>query len=269
VVLDGQAVGRIRFVVSLPEPMPPGRVPLVVVLAGLRGGSDGIRHLSRVVGDPGMNAFIGYDWPLPTREPGLGDVLIRLPSWRRNVLSVPGQVDAILVWALQQRWADPSRVSLLGYSLGGFAVPAAQRLAELRGVAVRCTILAYAGAPIGAVIAGHPKAGPRWARAMLGAGADLLLRPMEPSLHLPHLRGQFLVLGAASDRLIARSAAARMEALTPAPRTIVHIEGDHMGIGRDRWKLLARVVDVSRSWLVQQGAIDPPQGVPPVEPPGG
>lgn len=262
VVLDGPAVGRVQSVVSLPDPVPARPMPLVVVIGGLGGGSDSVREISRVLGDPGDNAFVGYDWPLPTREPGVGEILLRLPEYRRRVLSVPGQVDALLAWASREGWADPARVSLLGYSLGAFVVPASQRLAEQRGVPVRCTILAYAGAPIGAVIAGHPGAGPRWARGVLGAGADLLLHPVEPSVHLPHLRGRFLVLGAPGDRLIARAAAERMETLTPAPRTIVRIQGEHMGVGPDRRKLLARVAEVSRFWLLEQGAIDPPRVTP-------
>jgi len=258
VVLDGEVVGRVRFVVSLPNPMPAGRVPLVVILGGLRGGSDSIREIANVSGDPGPNAFVGYDWPLPSREPGTAEIVRRLPEFRRSVLTVPGQVDAILAWASRQPWVDPDRVSLLGFSLGAFVVPASQRLAQERGAAVGWTVLGYAGAPIGAVIAGHPKAGPAWIRPALGAGADLLLRPIEPSRHLPHLRGRFLVLGAANDRLIARAAAERFAELTPEPRTVVRIEGDHMGLG-DKWKLLARVIDVSRSWLREQGAIDPPR----------
>ncbi|HEX9400471.1 MAG TPA: hypothetical protein VF912_10200 [Anaeromyxobacter sp.] len=256
VALEGEAVGRVRFVVSLPDPMPPGRLPLVVILGGLRGGSDSIREIANVSGDPGPNAFVGYDWPLPSREPGTGEIVRRLPEFRRKVLTVPGQVDAILAWASRQAWADPDRVSLLGFSLGAFVVPAAQRLAQDRGASVRWTILGYAGAPIGAVIAGHPKAGPPWIRPALGTAADLLLRPVEPSHHLPHLRGRFLVLRAANDRLIVRAAAERFAELTPEPRTVVRIEGDHMGLG-DKWKLLAHVIDVSRSWLLEQGAIDP------------
>jgi hypothetical protein len=53
-----------------------------------------------------------------------------------------------------------------------------------------------------------------------------------------------------------------MGALTPEPRTIVRVEGDHMDVGPDRWTLLARVADVSRSWLIEQGAIDPPRAEP-------
>ena len=262
VVLDGRAIGRVRFVVSLPEPMPRGRVPLVIVLGGLGGGSESIRDLSRVAGDPGPNAFVGYDWPLPSREPGIAEILWRLPEFRRDVLVVPAQVDAILAWASRQRWTDGDRVSLLGISLGAFVVPAAQRIAQERGARVEWTVLGYGGAPIGAVIAGHPGAGPAWFRALLGAGADLLLRPVEPSYYLPLLQGRFLVLGGAHDRLIAPAAAEHLAALTPEPRTIVRIEGDHMGVGPDKWKLLGRVIDVTRAWLLEQGAIEPTQATP-------
>lgn len=154
-------------------------------------------------------------------------------------------------------WGDADRVSLLGYSLGTFVAPAVQRIVEQRGGDVRWTILAYAGAPIGAVIAGHPAVRPGWARRPLGAGIDLLLRPVEPSEHLPHLHGRFLVLRAARDRLIAAAAADRLVELTPQPRTVVVIEGDHMGLGPEKRKLLAKVVAVSRAWLIEQGAIVP------------
>jgi hypothetical protein len=236
--------------------MPRGRIPVVVILGGLAGGSSSVREISAVSGDPGPSALIGYDWPLPTREPSVADIVLRLPAFRRGVLSVPGQVDAILAWASGRPWADPDRVSLLGFSLGAFVVPASQRLAERRGATVGWTVLGYSGAPIGEVIAGHPNAGPAWLRPILGAGAGLLLRPLEPSLHLPHLRGRFLVLGAADDRFIAPAAAHRLAELTPQPRKVVLIEGDHMGVGPDRWKILARVVDATRSWLIEQGAIE-------------
>ena len=268
VLLRGAAVRDVRFVVSLPDPMPAARIPIVVVLGGLRGGSGSIREISEVAGDPGPNAFVGYDWPLPDEEPGAVELALRLQELRRRVISVPGQVDAILAWALRRPWADPGRVSLLGFSLGAFVAPAAQRLAAQRGAPVDWTILAYGGAPIGAVIAGHPAVKPPWAARLLGAVADLLLRPVEPGEHLPHLRGRFLVLRAGKDRLIAPAAADRLSDLTPEPRTIVVIEGDHLGVGPDKKKLLANVVAVSRAWLVEQGAIVPagpraqPSGTP-------
>lgn len=259
VALDGGAIGPIRFVVSLPAALPPGeKLPIAVVLGSLRGGSRAIREISEVVGDPGRNAFVGYDWPLPKRDPEVVDIVLHPRAWRRSILVVPAQVDAVLAWAERQAWGDPERTSLLGFSLGAFVTPAAQRLAQERGARVGWTILAYAGAPIGDVIAGHPKAGPAWLRRALGPAADLLLRPVEPSFHLPHLQGRFLVMGAATDRLIDPVAAERLRDLTPAPRTDVRIGGDHMGVGAGKAEVLRRVVEASRSWLVAEGAIEPP-----------
>jgi hypothetical protein len=260
VAMRGETVGDVRFVVSLPDPVPAEGAPVVMVLGGLSGASRSIRRISEIAGDPGPNAFIGYDWPLPPEEPPLHEIALRLPALRRAVLSVPGQVDAILAWAAQQRWADPGRVSLLGLSLGAFVAPATQRLVEERGARVGWTILGYAGAPIGAVIAGHPGVRPAWIAGALGAVADLVLRPIEPSVHLPRVHGRFLLLRAGKDRLVAPGAALRLTDLTPEPRKEIVVEGDHMGVGRDRWKLLEQVVALSRAWLVSEGAIVPAGG---------
>jgi hypothetical protein len=257
VALRGRAVGDVGFVVSLPDPMPSSRIPLVVIVDGIGGGADPVRAMSEVAGDPGPNAFVGYDWPLPSPDPAVSEIVRQSPEYRRRVLSVPGQLDAILAWGTRQAWADPARVSLLGFSLGAFVVPAAQRIAAEHGVAIRWTALAYAGAPIGAVIAANPHAGPAWARPLIRGGVDLLLRPVEPSNHLPQLRGRFLVLGATSDRIIARATAERLAALTPEPKTVVWVEGAHTGLAPAKRELLGRVVNLTRAWLVEQGAIDP------------
>ena len=267
VVLRGAAVGDVRLVVSLPDPIPPEPLPLIVVLGGLDGGTRSIRRISEVIGDPGPNAFLAYDWPLPPEEPSLLEIALHLLQLRRNVLSVPGQVDALLAWATRQPWADPDRVSLLGFSLGAFVAPAAQRVSQARGSAVQWTIIAYGGAPIGAVIAAHPAVKPAWIGGLLGAGADLLLRPVEPGEHLPHLRGRFLVLRAGRDRLIAPAAADRLSELTPEPRTVVVIEGDHMGLGPGKKKLLEKVVTISRAWMIEQGAIRPARPARPASTP--
>jgi dienelactone hydrolase len=257
VTLRGPAVREVRFVVSVPDPLPADRLPIVLVLGGLEGGTRSIHRIGDVIGDPGPNALVAYDWPLPPQEPSALEIALRLGELRRSVLSVPGQVDAMLGWASRQRWADPERVSLLGFSLGAFVAPAAQRVIEERGGSVRWTVIAYGGAPIGAVIAGHPGVRPAWAARPFGAGADLLLRPVEPSEHLPRLRGRFLVLRAGRDRLIAPAASDRLAAMTPEPRTVVVVEGDHMGLGAEKRKLLEKVVAISRAWMLEQGALAP------------
>jgi hypothetical protein len=257
VALRGESVGDVRFVVSLPEPLPEGPIPLVFVLGGLEGGTRSIGRITEAIGDPGPNAFVAYDWPLPPKEPSAVEIAAHLVGLRRNALSIPGQVDAMVTWTSRQRWADPERVSLLGFSLGSFVAPAAQRVVEAHGARVGWTIIAYGGAPIGAVIAGHPGVRPRWAAPLLGAAMDLLLRPVQPAEHLPRLHGRFLLLRGGSDRLIPAAAAARLVDLAPQPRTVVVLEGDHMGLGPDKKKLLARAVAATRTWMIEQGALAP------------
>jgi hypothetical protein len=87
----------------------------------------------------------------------------------------------------------------------------------------------------------------------------VLLRPIEPSNHLPHLHGRFLLVGGRTDRLIPPGAAERMRTLAPEPRAVVLIAGEHMGVGANKDRLFREVVAVTRSWLVEEGAIQPTQ----------
>jgi len=206
----------------------------------------------------GLNAIVGYDWPLPIRPPRGLALLLATPELYRQALRAPGQIASALAWANRQAWADPHRVSLLGFSLGALVAPAAQRLASARGHPVGYTILAYGGAPLGALFAANPHTGPVWVRAAMGWLIDLFLRPLEPTLHLPLLTGRFLSLAGSDDRLIPASARARLNDAIPAPKEVLTLAGDHMGVGAEKAALLRAVIETSQGWLVRQGAIDRP-----------
>jgi hypothetical protein len=253
VTLEGSAVGNIHFFVSRPAPSAAERIPLMVVVPGRRTGAEAISLL----GDLGSNAVVWFEWPFPPSVEWGGGLVRRIPDLHRDALSVPGQLDAVLRWASQQAWVDRERVSLLGYSLGALVVPAAQRLSQERGDAAGWIVLAYGGAPIGAVLEGIPEIRDSRLRPAIRVAADLLLRPVEPSVHLPELRGRFLLLGGRDDPVIPPEAAERMRQLTPQPRTIILFEGEHIGVGARKRKLLDPVVATTKSWLVDQGAIAP------------
>jgi len=251
--LDAQGLGQIGIIVSLPEPLPDRKLPLVVVLGGLATGEHNIRHITAI----GENAVIGYDWPIKTYMP-TGLALLRFVLEAHDcVLAIPGQVATVIRWAQGQDWADPSRVSLLGFSLGALAVPAAQHLAAQHDALIGWTVLAYGGAPIGALVEAHPGLHPRWLALVLGRLADLALWPVEPSAHLTHLVGHFLVLEGRSDQFVPAPAAARMRELTPQPKRIVAFESGHMGVGPDQKRLLEDIMAESRTWLIGEGAVNP------------
>jgi hypothetical protein len=254
VTLEGSAVGSIRFSVSLPHPMPRGRVPVMVALGGRRTPAGTVWDL----GDPGPNAVILYEFPPPPGNRWGRHVAWRAPELYGLVLSLPGQVDALLRWASEQPWADRERVSLMGYSLGALVAPAAQRLVEERGASVGWTVLAYGGAPIAAVLEAQPWASSSWFRPIIRPAAWLLLRPLEPATHLPEIQGEFLVLGGSADPNVPPEAGERLRELTPPPRTVILLEGEHVGTEPEKRKVLLAAVAASLSWLAEQGAIEPP-----------
>lgn len=253
ITIEDSALGAIELVVSLPGPLPDRPLPIVVVLGGLGSGLKTIRHLPPA----GDNLVVGYDWPIPRKLPRGPEALWRVPALYPRVLSVPGQIAAAVEWVAAQPWADKGRISLLGFSLGALAAPAAQRLLEARGLTVGWTVIAYGGANLGELVRHHPRVGPDWARPLLGRLAGWLFRPLDPAAHLPHLSGRFLFIGGAEDALIPEASAKLMRDLTPEPKTIVLLDGQHVGVGKDQDALLGQILEVTEDWLMDQGAINP------------
>jgi hypothetical protein len=251
VTLSDERLGRIDFTISLPDPLPRARLPLVVVLGGLGTGEANIRFIDTA----GDNAIVGYDWPLPAALPKNLWAATQIPPLRRRALSVPGQVSAMLRWAEMQPWSDPGRISVLGFSLGAIAAPAVERVAQLEGVDVRWTVLAYGGVGLRTLVEGDQRLKPAWIRPLLGAAVELLLHPIEPAAHLPYLTGHFLILGASRDTIVDPRSSATLEELTPDPKTIIHVAGDHIGTG-DRRALLTDAMAATRRWLLSEGAVN-------------
>jgi hypothetical protein len=252
-VLDTGGTGRARLRLSLPSPLPSGRLSAILVLGGQRTGSGSIA----LVGDVGLNALVGYDWPLPSRMGGALDVLGRLPELYSGIVRIPGQIEAALQWISAQPWADRERTSLVGFSLGALAAPAVQRLLEARGHRIGWTVIAYGGTPIGDLAAHHPRVRPEWLRPFVGTAVDILLRAVEPDAHLPRLVGCFLVVSGEDDELIPLAAARRVEALTPQCRTIERLAGEQLGIGPNEAGLLDAAMRSTTRWLEAQGAVNP------------
>lgn len=250
-VFSDSRLKTVQATISIPEQLTGDPMPVLIVLGGMRTGIENIRPIR----DAGDTVLIGYDWPLPSDVSISGGLNALSLDMRDRALGVPGQVEAIMDWLDGQSWADTSRVSLLGYSLGALIAPSVQRVMTAEGHTVSWTILAYGGTDLGEIIAHNPFLQPAWARDLIGIAADRLLIPLEPDAHLPHLTGRFLVLSGAEDTVIPAGSSARMRDLTPEPKTIQTLEGGHMGLGADQSALLHQIMTLSRSWLVEQGAV--------------
>ncbi|HUY68016.1 MAG TPA: hypothetical protein VMV79_01795 [Alphaproteobacteria bacterium] len=252
VTLDGGSLGTIGFAVSFPDPMPAGKLPVLLVLGGLGDGIDNISYIKNA----GDNVMVGYDWPIPVRFPEGLDFVRQVPALYAHVMSIPGQAASVIGWLATQPWADGKRFSVLGFSLGALAAPAIENLATQGGHKIGWTIIAYGGAPLGALFANDPHMKPAWLRHVIGPVIDVLLRPAEPTVNLPHLSGHFLVLEGNDDHLMPPAERFLMRDAVPAPKDVVIFGGRHMGVGPGKMKLLAEIIGTSRAWLTANGAVN-------------
>jgi hypothetical protein len=249
--LGTQELGTIGLVVDRPSLSNEIRLPVILVLGGLATGERNIAWIK----DVGENAVVGFDWPIPTAMPEGLAIVGALPDLYDRVFATPGQIATAMAWLAGQNWADPKRISLLGFSLGALAAPAAQRISSVQP---GWTVLAYGGTPIGSLVAANPHLRPAWTKPLLQHLTDLALRPVDPGEHLPFLKGRFLVLEGREDEFVPAAAAARMRDLTPEPKRVVTFAGGHMGVGPRQLELLEKIIAESRSWLIAEGAANPP-----------
>jgi surfactin synthase thioesterase subunit len=253
VTLHASGLGDIGMAISLPDPLPPGKMPVLILLGGLGTAENNLHHMPGA----GNNAVISYDWPLPVGAPSGFGFLFRMPFLYSDVMGIPGQIASGVEWAAKQPWADEDRISILGFSLGAMATPAAQDLIQQSHYRIHSTIIAYGGAPLSAAFAADPHIRPALMRYMLAPFLALLLHPLEPETHLQNLEGSFLILEGKNDDLISEPLRDRLRDAVPQPKTIVDFEGNHMGVGPDKDALLEKIINSSREWLVKEEAVNP------------
>lgn len=245
----------VRFVVSLPEDTTGEPMPVQIVVGGLRAGRENIQRLPSPVG---RNAIIAFQYP---GRDAISDkkrsVPARILAIREGAVVTPRQLVATLRWAGEQPWADPSRVSLLGYSLGAIFVPATHETARANKVETGVTILAFGGADVSAIVPQALKFRTPALRWMVGVLAGSVLHPIEPRYFLPRMETQTLLINAEADELIPPASARLMTDLTPPPKWVVTMPGDHID-PRDP-VVLSHVVNLSRDWLVARGAANEPR----------
>ena len=240
----------LRMTVRLPADAEARHdLPVLLLLGGLDSGRESLDRLPPL----GRNAMVGFEYArndlIRDREAPL---LSRALAVRNGAIETPAQIGAALAWLGAQPWADETRMSILGYSLGAIFAPAGHRAAERAGVTVAADILAFGGADLDLILPHAIKFEPAALRSVAAAVVALMLRPIDPRFHLTHLRGQFLLIEAKEDELIPPPAQALFARLTPEPKTIHRIPGDHID-PRDT-VVLETVVDLSEAWLLEVGA---------------
>ncbi len=247
-------LGTIKLAVSLPNPLPEKPLPVLFILGGLKTGIDSIHYVSNI----GNNILIGYDWPIEKSLPRGLNIFLRFPRIYQGIYNTPGQIAAAIEWVATQPWAEKERISLLGFSVGAIAVPAAQHIVQSQNnVNIGWTVLAYGGANLGQIVNHNTSIRPNWPKPIYGWILQYLFDPVDPKNHLPFISGKFLLISTTHDRLIPEASSNLMQELTAYPKDFVTVQGGHIGVGENQELRLAKIIKETTTWLNTNGAINP------------
>ncbi len=255
ITLVDDSGGELSFTVSLPLDFnlqdPEEQLPVLLIFTGFRSAERNLERLS----NHGENALISYDYPYDPVRWRKGSVFDRIAIAWRVAHDVPDQIVATTRWAQAQPWFDADRLNIAGVSLGAVFLPAIQRRMQVAGRAPAHSIIAYGGVDIALLARANLKIEPPWLNDIAATAIALMLRPFEPSTHLPHLRGEFLIISGEADERIPAVSQQTLERITPSPKTIVRLPGAH--IDGNRADLIAAVGQLVRGWLVGKDALNP------------
>ena len=238
----------VRFELRLPSNRSTDPLPVLVILAGIKTGHQTLERLP----EAGDNALIAYSYPYDREAWRVQSNLRRGLISHRMTARVSAQLAALMEWLRHQTWSDRERITLAGGSLGAIVLPMILRELQTRGLAPRRAVFAYGGA--GRFTLGYLSLRHR-SKLLASAGAVLawlFLGRLEPARHLPYLEGEFLLISSLDDTLVPRRCSALFERLTPEPKTIVHMQGEHVDSRQS--ELLAAVVETARRWLAERDA---------------
>jgi pimeloyl-ACP methyl ester carboxylesterase len=247
---DGGELGTIRAAASLPKEPLDKRLPVLIVLGGLEIGKQSLGYVPR----HGPCVLVAYQYPGSPTYWYEGPPLLKLGAIRKATLQVPGQVTALLSWIREQPWADPDRLCLMGYSFGAEFVPATWRVADRHGIRLGHSILAFGGADLVLIFQANVDLKPRWFQRAVGRTLAAVVHPIEPELHLPHMKGDALIISGTKDRKIPLASSRRMQEMKPKPKTIVEMDTGHMN--PDQPGMIPEIIRISTEWLIARGVLE-------------
>jgi dienelactone hydrolase len=251
VTLYSRELDSIHATISLPDSIPVEGLPVMIVLGGLEIGRESLKYIPA----QGLNIIIAYQYPYQPRYWYDGSKITQIPAIRSAVMRVPAQVVALADWAEQQHWSDKKRLSILGYSYGAFFVPAIYHLADQHHLNLGPAVMAYGGVGLYPLLMNNLKFLSAFPRTIVAWTAAAAIYPVEPALHLPHLKGEFLVINGRTDQQIPEPCWQKFQQLTPQPKTVMILDAGHMHPSKP--ELTRRVVEISRQWLLERNAVNP------------
>ncbi len=240
-----------RITISKPAKSSNKRLPVIFILGGLEIGRKSLKYIQH----HGPNILIAYEYPYRPKYWYDGAAIEQIPLIRKSVLMVPGQVTQLIQWVKKQSWCDTTKISLLGYSFGALAIPSIVYLLNLHKTDVQAVVMAYGGVNIYRILQNNLKTIPSGVRPAIAFLASTAIRPIEPSLYVPYLSSNFLIINGKYDKQIPKESWLKLHRQIPQPKKIVLLEAGH--IHPRKRELIALIISISQQWLFEQGTINP------------
>lgn len=235
VTLEYPIAGKINMLMK----GPPGflsrqNVQAMMIVSGFFTGEQSV-HL---LGNFPDKVVIGFEYPY-----GIADFQIDPGTILQFMRKTPGQIALGLRWLSFQSWMRPKGLSVMGVSLGGIFLPSALHLSQYLNIDLDLTVFVGTGTELPAILSenlksyvGEPLLEPMVAALM----APTLL--MNPTLHLPYLKGRSLVIQTDGDTVIPLRSKAALMSLLKGPKTQVVLAGPH--INADQSDLIKQIQKV-------------------------
>lgn len=242
-----RALNSITLTISMPVERPEGaRYPVVYMLPGLYSEKDITSYVQNV----GNTIVVSYQYAFGNLNPAL---VTKVNNVGRNILAVPAQVSASMKWLKDQTWVDPTRVSLMGVSLGGVFLPLCQRFMNSQGISVYSSVIAYAGTDLQEIFSHsvESRMGSKESKVAMNV-LKVFFTPLEPKTHLPYLTGKFLVIYGNEDGYMAPDNSIALYNLLPGSKDLIGLAGGH--INSKKPEAISLLNEAAFGWLQQIGA---------------
>lgn len=247
IALSGDKTRPFRIHIRHPQDsLTTKPLPVVFVAAGIYSSEQTLGLLPRrddVI-------FVVYEYPVDNK-----DTLSIFKGFEKTLQSVPAQMAAALSWLSKQPWTNPYELHTLNISLGSVFAPLAQRVAQVQGTNIRSSVLAYGGADLSLLIdqelqgrIGHKE------REIVVDIISSLTRSIDPTMHLPYLKSQILIVYGLEDKIFPKEMTQLMIDLTPDPKQVVGLPGGH--INTEKWDIIKSFGETVMSWYQNLGTID-------------
>ena len=198
---------------------------MLFVLGGLEIGRESLGYIK----EQGQNAYVSYEYPYSPEYWYEGMTLIEIVAIRKAVLLVPSANASRYEMGIEIRSGRirPGTVYWDTVSVP-YLCPRSSTTPRQMHWSIPTTVIAYGGTDIYRLLMSNIKITPLWLRSVLGYLAARAIWPMEPDLHLPHLKGRFLILNGLYDTQIPESSWRELQRITPSEKKIINLEADHM-----------------------------------------